>query len=90
MTTTTLSSPITAASPSVGGAFRELTLAGRHVITALWSTFHRSAAASSVELSPMEEAARVRTLALKYVKTDPGFAADLFAAADRHELQAET
>lgn len=31
------------------------------------------------------EAADVRTMARQYLKTDPGFAADLFAAADRHE-----
>lgn len=32
------------------------------------------------------EAADVREWALKYRHSDPGFAADLFAAADRHEL----
>jgi hypothetical protein len=32
------------------------------------------------------DAARVRALARLYVQSDPGFAADLFAAADRHEL----
>jgi hypothetical protein len=31
------------------------------------------------------EAADVRAMARQYLKTDPGFAADLFAAADRHE-----
>jgi hypothetical protein len=31
------------------------------------------------------EAADVRVMARQYLKTDPGFAADLFAAADRHE-----
>ena len=31
------------------------------------------------------EAQRVRDLAQIYVKTDPGFASDLFAAAARHE-----
>jgi len=31
------------------------------------------------------EAQRVRELAQVYAKTDPGFAADLFAAAARHE-----
>lgn len=33
------------------------------------------------------EAARVRELARQYTTTDPGFAADLMAAADRHEAQ---
>ena len=31
------------------------------------------------------EAAAVREMALRYRETDRGFAADLFAAADRHE-----
>lgn len=32
-----------------------------------------------------QEAAAVRELAYRVQSTDPGFAADLFAAADRHE-----
>lgn len=40
-------------------------------------------------LSPAEsasiEAQKVRELAYSYSKTDPGFAADLYAAAARHE-----
>lgn len=35
--------------------------------------------------SPAAEAAAVRALARDFVSSDPGFAADLFAAADRHE-----
>lgn len=31
------------------------------------------------------QAAQVRALARSYLNSDPGFAADLFAAADRHE-----
>jgi hypothetical protein len=33
------------------------------------------------------EAARVRAMARRHASTDPGFAADLMAAADRHEAQ---
>ena len=33
------------------------------------------------------EAARVRAMARRHAATDPGFAADLMAAADRHEAQ---
>jgi hypothetical protein len=33
------------------------------------------------------EAADVREMAYRVLRTDPGFAADLFAAADRHEGQ---
>jgi hypothetical protein len=35
--------------------------------------------------SPTAEAAAVRALAREFMTSDPGFAADLFAAADRHE-----
>ncbi len=33
-----------------------------------------------------KEAAEVREFARRHMKTDPGFAADLLAAADRHEI----
>ena len=33
------------------------------------------------------DAARVREMARLHAATDPGFAADLMAAADRHEMQ---
>jgi hypothetical protein len=39
--------------------------------------------------SRQADAAAVRTLALSVQATDPGFASDLFAAADRHEQQAD-
>ena len=35
--------------------------------------------------TPEAEARAVRELALQYQQTDPNFAADLMAAADRHE-----
>ena len=38
--------------------------------------------------SAAREAAAVRELANSYLKTDPGFAGDLYAAANRHEMQA--
>ena len=37
-------------------------------------------------LSLVEEANELREFASAYQRTDPGFAADLMAAADRHEL----
>jgi hypothetical protein len=35
------------------------------------------------------EASHVREMAYAYARTDPGFAADLYAAAARHEAQFE-
>jgi hypothetical protein len=36
-------------------------------------------------LDAAREAAAVRELAHRYRRSDPGFASDLYAAADRHE-----
>jgi hypothetical protein len=48
----------------------------------------------TTESDPLLRAAReaeaVREMARGYAHTDPGFAADLFAAAARHEAEAET
>jgi hypothetical protein len=35
---------------------------------------------------PADEAARVRAMARRYEGTDPRFASELYAAADRHEM----
>jgi hypothetical protein len=70
---------------AVGDALRELSTAAQRLATAMWAAFQPSHAPSGQDLTPIEEAAEVRNLATTYMKTDPGFAADLFAAADRHE-----
>jgi hypothetical protein len=41
--------------------------------------------ASSRATDPVQDAQQVRELAWSYRQSDPGFAADLAAAADRHE-----
>lgn len=51
----------------------------------LWRAVSRWAGKPAAEPSPAAEAAEVRELARQFIKTDPGFAADLYAAADRHE-----
>ena len=45
----------------------------------------RPAAALTAAEAASLEAQKVRDLASSYSKTDPGFAADLYAAAARHE-----
>jgi hypothetical protein len=45
----------------------------------------RRAEAPSASATAALEAQKVRELAYSYSKTDPGFAADLYAAAARHE-----
>lgn len=74
---------------AVGEALRDLSAAAQRVLTALWAVVPQRNAGPAKALTPAEEAARVRDLASTYLKTDPGFAADLFAAADRYERAQE-
>ena len=91
MTSTTMQSQgfAPARPQAVGEALRELSTAAARVLTALRGTLLQRRLAPARALSPAEEAARVRDLAGTYVKTDPGFAADLYAAADRYERAQE-
>lgn len=44
-------------------------------------------APTTTRATPEQEAQAVRAMALQYQRVDPRFAADLMAAADRHERQ---
>jgi hypothetical protein len=58
---------------------------------AAWAALSRSFTARrerSLALAAAVEAAQVRAMARRHAATDPGFAADLQAAADRHESAA--
>lgn len=46
---------------------------------------HQAWRAARAERRAADEAAAVRAMALHVQATDPGFAADLYAAADRHQ-----
>lgn len=70
---------------AVGEALNGLSAAAAQFLKALWAAMQLRSPSMNPPLSPSGEARRVRELALSYVKTDPGFAADLFAAVDRHE-----
>ena len=87
MTSITLNTQSTtqASRPSIGSALSELAVAGRHLTVALLSTVRRQRAAQR-HASVYDEAEALRSYAQNFVETDRGFAADLFAAADRHEL----
>jgi hypothetical protein len=87
MSSTTLQSHrYTPARPqAVGDALRELSAAAGRVLKALRAALQLRAASSPRPVTPSEEANRVRELATSYLQTDPGFATDLFAAADRYE-----
>jgi hypothetical protein len=56
------------------------------VVMALWRVLARQPRAGAMaDDGAAREVARVRALARHHLATDPGFAADLLAAADRHE-----
>lgn len=55
---------------------------------ALRQVLTRSSPELTAEQQAAREAALVRAMARHHMVTDPGFAADLMAAADRHEIRA--
>ncbi|HVO05993.1 MAG TPA: hypothetical protein VMT83_04335 [Burkholderiaceae bacterium] len=55
---------------------------------ALKGLLSRKPRESSAGEATAKEAAMVRAMAHRHMSTDPGFAADLMAAADRHEAAA--
>ena len=77
-----------ARSAGVGRAFGDLALATARLTEALLSSLRRPVRRNR-RLSVIDEANELREFASTYRRTDPGFAADLMAAADRHELSNE-
>jgi hypothetical protein len=70
--------------PSVGTALQELMVAARRLGAALLSATQREIVIRR-PLTVFEEAESLRAYARGFEQTDRGFAADLYAAADRHE-----
>ena len=87
------SSVITASSLSrssesnIVGALAEVGVAFKHLATAVFRTAVAPAAPAQ-PLTAYEEAEQLRTYAAEIQHKDPDFAQDLFAAADRHEIEA--
>lgn len=72
--------------PGVGAALHELLVAFRHLATALWRAAVVRRQSESRAKTAAEEAEALRAYASRVSRTEPGFAADLCAAADRHEV----
>jgi hypothetical protein len=72
----------------IGAAFGEVAVAFKHLASALVSTAFTPAAAPTATLTAFEEAEALRSYAADIQNQDPDFAQDLFAAADRHEIEA--
>lgn len=69
----------------VSSALQELFTAASHLVAAISATLFKIAAPRA--LTVFDEAEQVRRMAEAYADSDRGFADDLFAAADRHEIQ---
>ena len=72
----------------VGKAVRSVAISASRFVVALVSALRRPQRQNH-RLSLVEEANELRQVASGYLRNDPGFAADLMAAADRHELSGE-
>jgi len=88
MTSATLlsSNLSTAPTSSVADALHDLAVAAQKLGLALWAALLQRSATTSRVLTAREEADQVRDMANELMHTDPGFAQDLYAAADRHEF----
>ncbi len=84
MTTTTLLQADVQRTRFVQHAFATLTAFVPRALRLRSAASRPTPAVSAGEIA-MKEAREVREQAWRYTKTDPGFAADLYAAADRHE-----
>ena len=73
---------------SIGAALGEVAVALKHLALALIQKALTPASVKVEHLTAFEEAEQLRTYAASLQAQDPDFAQDLFAAADRHEIEA--
>jgi hypothetical protein len=89
MTTATLTTSTLASAPSsatIGLALKQLGVAALDLTRALWTAFTATLNLEKREPTAQESAQALRVFASSIAASDPGFANDLFAAADRHEF----
>ncbi|MBB1076572.1 hypothetical protein HUU62_19410 [Rhodoferax sp. 4810] len=88
MTNTALQQPTLAQEArNVTVALRELALATRRLVVAVWASFTERSKPCPVK-SARQEADNLRAYADQLYLTDPRYAQDLYAAATRHERSA--
>lgn len=88
MTSTVLHHPTLAQeAKNVSFALRELALATRRLVSALWATAQQRRQPSA-QSTARQEADKLRAYADSLYRTDPRYAQDLYAAATRHEQEA--
>jgi hypothetical protein len=76
----------TAAQPAIGEALGELATATRHLLAAVVAKLAFLSAPAQRPATRAEEAAEARAMADRFVRFDPRMAADIYSAADRHEM----
>lgn len=74
------------AASGVNSAWHGLAAIGQRLISTLWSGAVRRPMAAVYALTAFEEAQNMRQMADGFLRSDPSFAQDLYAAADRHEI----
>jgi len=72
---------------NIVSALTEVGVAFKHLAAAVFQTAVAPVAAAR-PLTAYEEAEQLRTYAAEIQSKDPAFAQELFAAADRHEIEA--
>ena len=72
----------------IDAALGEVTVAFKHLASAMVQKVFAPVSVQSEHLTALEEAEALRTYAADIQSQDPDFAQDLFAAADRHEIEA--
>lgn len=73
---------------NVTAALHDLAAASQQLISALWATLTQRGALAPTVRKAHKEAEKLRAMADELARSDPHFAQDLYAAADRHELGA--
>jgi len=68
------------------GAIQDLALSFKNLLAGVFSVSTSARPAVGAPLTAFEEAEALRDYAQQFLQSDPAFAEDLFASADRHEL----
>ncbi|MDH5538093.1 MAG: hypothetical protein OEY03_01700 [Rhizobacter sp.] len=87
MSSTTLLTQDHSTTPTIGvaEAMHQLRSAAGQMLASVVAAVRPRTSRTAEPTSRAQAAANAREIAFKYRQSDPGFAADLFAAADHHE-----
>jgi hypothetical protein len=74
------------AQPAISDALGELATATRHLLAAVVASLTARQSTRPTPGNRTDEAAEARGIADHWARTDPRVAADIYCAADRHEM----